>query len=82
MTLNAQAIRQKMEEISSFIREAEDSARTGTIIDITRLEGEIAQLCEGIAKLPKAQSLEIHPLMADMIGALERLELVLKDYKS
>lgn len=82
MTPNVQTIRQKMEEISAFIRQAEESARDGTLMDITKLEGEIAQICSGIAKLPSAETVDIHPLMAEMIGALERLEIVLRDYKS
>lgn len=74
-------IADKMRKLSEFILDAEASVRRGKMVDITGIDKDINIICSRVVSLPPAQSLEIQPLMAELIGNLERLGMALKDFK-
>lgn len=74
-------LRDKMENISNFIRDAEGTVLGGQMVDMSSLDRDVALICNKVIALPPAQALELQPLMAEMIGNLERLSMALKDYK-
>lgn len=74
-------IRAKMEKLSSFILDAEDKVRAGKMADLSGMDREVAVICNKAVSLPPDQARDIQPLMAEMIGNLERLSTALKDYK-
>ncbi len=74
-------LRTKMEEINEFVLKAEDSVRDGKMVDLSGMDKNVAAICTRVIALPPAQAREMQPLMADMIGNLERLSTALKDYK-
>ena len=74
-------IRARMEKLSAFIQESEDKVRSGTMVDLSGLDREVALICTKSVALPPEQARDIQPLMAEMIGNLERLSTALKDYK-
>lgn len=74
-------LRDKMENLSSFIRDAEGKVLSGKMVDMSSLDKDVAVICNKVIGLPPAKAMELQPLMADMIGSLERLSIALKDYK-
>lgn len=74
-------IRQKMEQMNDFILDAETKLREGTMTDLTGLDKEVAVICTNAVALPPAEAHDLQPLMAELIGNLERLSMALKDYR-
>lgn len=74
-------IADKMRKLSEFILDAEASVRRGKMVDITGIDKDINIICSRATSLPPAQAMEIQPLMAELIGNLERLGMALKDFK-
>lgn len=75
-------IRVKMEKINRFILDSETAVRDGNMVDLAGLDKDVADICSQSVALPPEQGRDIQPLMADMIGNLERLSEALKDFKS
>lgn len=71
----------KMRALSLFILDAESRVRQGQMVDISGIDKDINVICAKATSLPPAQALEIQPLMAELIGHLERLGMALKDFK-
>lgn len=74
-------LRTKMEKLNDFIINAENSVRDGKMMDLGSLDKEIADLCMKAVSLPPAEAHALQPMMADMIGNLERLGTALKDFR-
>ena len=83
MTASAKSaeIRTKMEKLNDFIIGAEGTVRGGKMMNLGNLDREIADLCVKAVALPPVEAHALQPLMADMIGNLERLGEALKDFK-
>ena len=79
--MTATDIAEKMRKLSEFILDAEAKVRSGKMVDITSIDGDINLICARATSLPPAQALEIQPLMAELISNLERLGIALKDFK-
>lgn len=74
-------IREKMENLKTFIQDAEASVRDGKMVDLSGLDKEVAALCQRAISLPPQEARDLQPLMAEMIGDLERLSIALKDFR-
>ena len=79
--MKSDEIRTRMEKLSVFIQDAESTVRGGKMVDLSGLDRDVALICNKAVALPPAEAHEIQPLMAEMIGNLERLSSALKDYK-
>lgn len=79
--MTANDIADKMRKLSEFILDAESSVRSGKMVDITGIDKDINTICSRATSLPPAQALEIQPVMAELIGNLERLGMALKNFK-
>ena len=74
-------IRTKMEKLNDSILEAAPNVRGGKMADLSGLDKDVAIICTRAVTLPPADARDIQPLMAELIGNLERLSGALKDYK-
>ncbi len=74
-------IRAKMEKLNTYIIDAESALLQGKMMDLGGLDREIADLCTRAVSLPPPEARDLQPLMADMIGNLERLGSALKDFR-
>lgn len=79
--MNADDIRARMEKLTDFIREAENSVRDGKIADLTGLDRDVALICNKAVALPPEQARDIQPMMAELIGSLESLSTALMSFK-
>jgi hypothetical protein len=74
-------LRAEMEKLSVFILDSEEQVLSGKMVDMSGLDREVTILCRKALSLPLAQAAEIQPLMAELIGHLERLSIALKNYR-
>ena len=79
--MNVTEIRDKMEKLRDSISDAENSVRGGKMVDLTGLDKNVAVICTQAVALPPEDARDIQPLMAELIGNLERLSIALKDFK-
>jgi hypothetical protein len=74
-------LRAKMEKLNDFILDAEVNVRGGKMMDLGNLDRDIGDLCTRAVSLPPPEARDLQPLMAEMIGNLERLGIALKDFR-
>lgn len=79
--MNKDALRARMETIKSFIQDADAEIRGGKMVNLGSLDRDVADICDRVVRLNAPDALELQPLMADMIGELERLSMSLRDYR-
>lgn len=79
--MKAAELRTKMEKLNAYIIEAEASVLGGKMVDMGSLDKDIGILCNHVISLPPLEARDLQPLMADMIGNLERLGVSLKDFR-
>jgi hypothetical protein len=72
----------KLETLTNFIEEAQIKLQQGEIINLSHLDGEVAELCNEILQLPPQDATQVQPIMGNMISKLEELGLALKDFQS
>lgn len=69
----AQDIKTRMQELTSFVIQANDSIQAGQMVDLQGLDDEVASLCDRTLALSPEKAADIQPLMAEMISSLEEL---------
>jgi hypothetical protein len=74
-------IRAKMEQLNTFILDADTSVQNGKLVDLRGLDRDIAVICKQATSLPPPDARDLQPVMAELIGNLERLSFSLKDFK-
>ncbi len=80
--MKASDLQSKMEKINMAILDAETALRSdGKVVNMSAVDREVSVICQTVVKLPPAQAREIQPLMAEMIGNLERFAMALRDFK-
>ncbi|HEU4838203.1 MAG TPA: hypothetical protein VFS88_02205 [Micavibrio sp.] len=79
--MKSEDLHAKMEKLNDYIIQAEDTVRGGKMMDLGSLDKDIADLCMKAVSLPPPEAKDLQPLMADMIGNLERLGAALKDFR-
>ena len=70
-----------MEDLKAYIKDADRNVCAGKMTNLKDLDKKVSLICQQATSLPPAQALDIHPLMAELIGELERLTISLNDYR-
>ncbi len=76
-----QDIKTRMQELTSFVIQANNTINAGQMVDLQGLDDEVASLCDRTLALPPEQAAQIQPLMAEMISNLEELGRTLEMYQ-
>ncbi len=79
--MNATQIRDKMEKLNDYISDADNSVRDGKMVDLSGLDKDVTVICTQAIALPANEAHDLQPVMAELIGNLERLSTSLKDFK-
>lgn len=74
-------VRDKMQKLANYIYDAEGIVRSGKMVDLSSLDREVSIICKDALSLPAADVANIQPIMAELIGNLERLSIAITDYK-
>lgn len=75
-------IRDKMEKLALYIQDAETSVRDGKIVNLKGLDKDVALICTKATSLSPPDARDLQPVMAELIGNLERLASALKDFQN
>ena len=79
---SAEQIKQQLEEITSFIEEAQKKLQEGEVINLSHLDHDVEKLCQATLQLPPNDAVTVQPIMGSMISKLEELGLALKDFQT
>ena len=79
---NPDQIIKRMNDVTHFIKGAQEKLKTGEVVNLSHLDSEVAQLCDQTLNMVKADAMKIQPAMAEMITQLETLGLQLKDFQN
>lgn len=74
---NSNDIENEIRRQIDFLDEAAAKARSGEVADVSAMDGEVAILCEKIARMPAEEAHRLEPAMEEMIGKLEGLAVEL-----
>ncbi|HPF77827.1 MAG TPA: hypothetical protein PLF01_00925 [Alphaproteobacteria bacterium] len=78
----ADLIVQRLQELTSFIEDAQTKLQSGEVLSLSHLDDEVGQLCDQALNLPPQDAVKVQPVMANMISKLETLSIALKDFQS
>ena len=73
---------ERLEKIQETLDLANADLQAGKVKPLTRIETDVAQICEEAVTLPPEDAKKIQPLLADMIGNLETFALTLKSFQT
>lgn len=79
---NATEIVTRLKELTAFIEDAQERLKKGEVLNLSHLDGDVAELCEQTLQLSPSDAGRIQPLMGNMITKLEELGLALKDFQN
>ncbi len=74
-------IQTRMRAICDLINDAINKVESGTMVNLSGLDDDVASLCERTVALSPQDAAQVQPLMADMIGNLDRLGNALRDFQ-
>lgn len=80
--MNSEEIQKRLRELNDFILESARTVQNGEMVCLGDLDGEVASICDSLVTLPPEEAAQIQPLMAEMIGNLERLGEALQNYEN
>ena len=78
----ADEIVNRLKELTTFIEDAQERLKKGEILNLSHLDGDVAELCEQTLQLSPVDAGRVQPIMGSMITKLEELGLALKDFQS
>ena len=72
-------VREELEKAASLVGTARRLLDTGTMVDLSALEGKVRTICAQLAAMGREQGRELVPGMEALIGDLDRLVESIRD---
>lgn len=72
-------VREELDKAASLVLTARRLLATGTMVDLSALEGKVRTICEEVAALGREDGRPLVPAMEALIGALDRLEAAITE---
>lgn len=79
MTGTGEQIRLELEKAASLVTTAHRLLATGTMVDLSALEGKVRIICEALAGMDRADGQTFRPGMESLIADLDRLAQAIND---
>ncbi len=79
---NPDQIITRMNELTIFIKSAQEKLNDGKLIDLSHLDNEVGLLCDQTLNMQREDAIKIQPAMAEMITTLEQLGIQLKEFQN
>lgn len=70
----------RVQRLNDFLTDAEIHISDGKVADLAGLDREVTAICSKASALSAEDALQFQPVMADLIGNLERLAFSLRDF--
>lgn len=71
--MTATALRDEVQKVASMVGTARRLLATGTMVDLSALEGKVAGLCAAVDGLPRDEGRTLVPSLDALMGSLDRL---------
>lgn len=75
----AAALREELDKAASLVLTARRLLATGTMVDLSALEGKVRAICDQIATMERDAGRPLIPVMETLIGDLDRLEAAIQE---
>lgn len=79
---SVEQISNRLQELVSFIENAQEQLSGGQVVNLSHLDDEVAEICEHTLQLKPEEAAQIQPVMADMITKLEELGIALQQFQA
>lgn len=66
-------LREELDKAASLVQTARRLLSTGTMVDLSALEGKVRFICEQLAAMEREEGRPLLPVMETLIGDLDRL---------
>lgn len=66
-------LREELDKAASLVQTARRLLATGTMVDLSALEGKVRFICQQLAEMERADSKPLLPAMETLIGDLDQL---------
>jgi hypothetical protein len=71
--MNPAAVREELDKAASMVWTARRLLATGTIVDLSALEGKVKAICDEVSVMGREDGQGLVPMMEKLIGDLDRL---------
>lgn len=75
----ASAVREELDKAASLVVTARRLLATGTMVDLSALEGKVRAICDQVAAMTREDGRPLVPAMESLIGDLDRLEAAIHE---
>ncbi|MGE5478222.1 MAG: hypothetical protein ACM3Q1_16325 [Bacteroidales bacterium] len=72
-------LREELDKAASLVLTAQRLLATGTMVDLSALEGKVRTICEQVSRMNREDGRPLVPAMETLIGDLDRLEAAIQD---
>lgn len=72
-------VRQELEKAVTMVSAARRLLATGTMVDLTALEGKVRFICETVAAMGRDEGRVMLPVMESLMADLDSLESAIRD---
>jgi len=79
MTDTLESLTERLDGVLTYIRDADARISQGEALELTSLDDNVSEICEGIAALEAEDAKEMEPLMAQLIDGLDKLTVTIKE---
>lgn len=79
MTVPPSAVREELDKAASLVLTARRLLATGTMVDLSALEGKVRSICDQVAAMGREAGRPLMPAMESLIGDLDRLEAAIQE---
>ena len=73
------AVREELDKAASLVLTARRLLATGTMVDLSALEGKVRAICDQVAAMEREAGQPLLPVMESLIGDLDRLEAAIQE---
>lgn len=77
--MSVTGVREELDKAASLVTTARRLLATGTMVDLSALEGKVRAICEEVAGMTREDGRPLVPVMERLIGDLDRLEAAIHE---
>lgn len=77
--IRSEWVRQELEKAASLVETARRLLATGTMVDLSALEGKVVNICNGVADMSRDDGQSLRPDMEALISNLDLLAVAIQD---
>ncbi|MGE5514266.1 MAG: hypothetical protein ACM31D_00435 [Bacteroidota bacterium] len=77
--MSVAVVREELDKAASLVLTAQRLLATGTMVDLSALEGKVRAVCKEVAAMKREEGRPLVPVLETLIGDLNRLEAAIQE---